>query len=156
LDPKPVRSALEQLDQIALLWREGRLHLFFLSLKRGELRELSHPLARFFSRLANWVGLRTDTTIFREASGATLLCLNPLVNQLSPREEQWEMENLEELSQEQLAYYQQLIALPLTLLCTPPKLHPFPSLPLSPRMEVVITELLLDVQQQLSALTRNG
>jgi len=60
------------------------------------------------------------------------------------------MESLEQLSDAEVATYQQLLALPLALLHRPAGADGLPELPLPHERRVMIGELLLDVQQALT------
>lgn len=145
-----VLAVLEQLDQIATLWREGELHLFFLSDRSYELVEISHPFVRRLAKFCHWIGIRTNTTVFRDVMGRSLSRLNPQTNASSPKEKQWQMESMEQLSPEEAGHYQQLLALPLSLINRPAGAFDLPDLPLPQEGAVMIGELLLGIQQSLA------
>lgn len=146
--PSHVRKVLESFEQIAFLWQKERLHLFRLS-DEGELIELI-GWARSTARLANWIGVRTDTSTFREMASRILLKINPLINQQYPTAQRWEMESVEELSAGDLDRYHQLIELPLKILSLPDRTYP--AVPLPIQMHIVICELLLGMQRHVESL----
>lgn len=147
MQPTFVRQVLESFELTALRWKEGRLHLYCLV--EGDPVELI-GIYRRLAIFGDWIGLRTNTSTFREMAVRILLRINPLINQASPIGDQWEMESVEGLSESDLDRYHQLIELPMRLLTLPRQ--GYPSIPLPPQMEPLLCELLLGMQRHIESL----